>query len=116
MIALLLRGCRPYCILIIALLLIVRQGMVLANKILTHSFEPPFIDIDNYGSRMVSSGWRTSGSTVVSNNFVRLTPDQQVLNKDVVLHFTLKQSHIFGASQKSYSQHSAISHGVIHKC
>ena len=89
MIALLLRGCRPYFILVIALLFVFRQGFVLANKILTHSFEPPFIDIDNYGSRMVSSGWRTAGSTVVSNNFVRLTPDQQVTEKESLLSFQI---------------------------
>ena len=50
---------------------------VLSEKLKTHSFEPPFSDIDYSGEKMVSNLWRTGGSTRVTNNFVRLTPDQQ---------------------------------------
>lgn len=53
------------------------QYHAMAEKINTHSFEPPFQDIDTSGSRMVSNYWRGSGSTTVNNNFARLTPDQQ---------------------------------------
>lgn len=42
-----------------------------------HSFEPPFADVDASGSRIISPHWRTSGTTVVNNNFIRLTPDRQ---------------------------------------
>lgn len=42
-----------------------------------HSFEPPFTDVDSNGERMISRHWRTSGSTVVNSNFIRLTPDRQ---------------------------------------
>ena len=40
------------------------------------SFEPPFNEVDQSGHRMVV-GYRASGSTVVTNNFVRLAPEQQ---------------------------------------
>ena len=64
-------------ILIITLIMIYQQDSN-AMKIVSHSFEAPFKSIDNSGLRMVSSGWRTSGSAIINTNFVRLTPDQQV--------------------------------------
>ena len=77
----LLSGWRRYDLLtILILILVYQQDSVQANKITTHSFEPPFRDIDNSGQRMVNTGWRTGGATVINKNFVRLTPDQQVLS------------------------------------
>lgn len=48
-----------------------------AEKLDFHTFEPPFNDVDHAGQRMVSRHWRPSGTAVVQNNFVRLTPDRQ---------------------------------------
>jgi mannose-binding lectin 2 len=48
-----------------------------AEKIPELSFQAPFDDMDHAGDRMVSRLWRTAGSTAVSSNFVRLTPDRQ---------------------------------------
>lgn len=42
-----------------------------------HSFEPPYTDVDTSGQRLASQHWRASGTTVVNNNFIRLTPDRQ---------------------------------------
>jgi len=42
----------------------------------TLSFEPPFNEVDSGGVRMVKN-WKSAGSTMVSQNFVRLTPDRQ---------------------------------------
>lgn len=42
-----------------------------------HNFAPPFQDVDNSGERLVSKHWRSSGTAVVNNNFIRLTPDRQ---------------------------------------
>lgn len=42
-----------------------------------HSFQPPFEEFDSLtGTRSVPH-WRSSGTTVVNSNFVRLTPDRQ---------------------------------------
>lgn len=48
-----------------------------AEKLGFHTFEPPFNDIDSNGERMINRHWRTSGTTVVNSNFIRLTPDRQ---------------------------------------
>jgi hypothetical protein len=53
------------------------QQHATAEKIESHTFEPPFKDVDTSGLRMVSHNWRSSGSTMVNSNFARLTPDQQ---------------------------------------
>jgi len=50
---------------------------LLEYSVATHNFAPPFQEIDNSGERLVSKHWRNSGTTVVNNNFVRLTPDRQ---------------------------------------
>jgi len=42
-----------------------------------HTFQPPFQEVDASGTRVVNSQWRQSGTTVVNNNFIRLTPDRQ---------------------------------------
>jgi lectin, mannose-binding 2 len=42
-----------------------------------HSFQAPFTKVDSSGSRIVSDEFRASGTTVVNQNFVRLTPDRQ---------------------------------------
>lgn len=41
------------------------------------SFQPPFQEVDTTGTRIVNGHFRTSGTTVVNNNFIRLTPDRQ---------------------------------------
>lgn len=48
-----------------------------AEQLEYHTFQPPFQDVDSSGERLASKHWRTSGATVVNNNFVRLTPDRQ---------------------------------------
>ena len=48
-----------------------------AEKIDHLSFKAPFEETDVSGQRLVGSGWKTSGTTVVNKNFVRLTPDRQ---------------------------------------
>ena len=60
----------------------------LAERLDFHSFEPPFTEVDHAGTRMVSRHWRPSGTTVVQSNFVRLTPDRQVIFQYalIVLH------------------------------
>jgi len=48
-----------------------------ANILHPHSFNAPFTVQDRYGKRLVSKTWSTSGSTVINENFVRLTPAKQ---------------------------------------
>jgi mannose-binding lectin 2 len=48
-----------------------------SEKLEFHSFESPFTEVDGAGVRILSRLWRTHGSTVVNNNFIRLTPDRQ---------------------------------------
>ena len=48
-----------------------------SEKLGYHSFEPPFTDVDSSGLKQVNNHWRISGSTIVQNNFLRLTPDRQ---------------------------------------
>ena len=67
----------PFLGLIVVTLLSSLQQNVNAEKISSHSFTPPFEEIDTSGQRMVQHGWRVSGATVVNNNFARLTPDLQ---------------------------------------
>lgn len=67
----------PFIGLIAVTLLLSLQQNVNAEKISSHSFQPPFEEIDTSGQRMVQHGWRVSGATVVNNNFARLTPDLQ---------------------------------------
>lgn len=67
----------PFIGLIAVTLLLSLLQNVHAEKISSHSFTPPFEEIDTSGQRMVQHGWRVSGSTVVNNNFARLTPDLQ---------------------------------------
>lgn len=61
------------------LLLLLAIFLALANASILerHSFAPPFSLTDNAGNRKVSNFFREGGSTVVHNNFVRLTPDRQ---------------------------------------
>mmetsp|Transcript_5382 Transcript_5382/g.5546 ORF Transcript_5382/g.5546 Transcript_5382/m.5546 type:complete len:414 (+) Transcript_5382:70-1311(+) len=56
---------------------LVISHMGMGEKLDYLSFEPPFTDVDNSGTRMISRDWRISGSTSVNSNFVRLTPDKQ---------------------------------------
>ena len=48
-----------------------------AEKLEQLSFKAPFEDTDVAGQRLVGNGWKTSGTTVVNKNFIRLTPDRQ---------------------------------------
>jgi hypothetical protein len=64
-------------LLVLAVVAAAMLRVISADKMEYHSFEAPFSDVDNQGLRMVSRHWRSSGSTVVVNNFARLTPDQQ---------------------------------------
>ena len=48
-----------------------------AETLESHSFEPPFTEVDSSGDLMVNKHWRDSGHALVSKNFVRLTPDRQ---------------------------------------
>jgi len=48
-----------------------------ATKLTSQSFEPPFDDVDSTGTRVLGRQWKSSGTTVVNTNFVRLTPDRQ---------------------------------------
>jgi mannose-binding lectin 2 len=48
-----------------------------ANFLEFHSFEPPYSEVDVSGVRLASPNWRASGTTIVNNNFIRLTPDRQ---------------------------------------
>jgi mannose-binding lectin 2 len=48
-----------------------------AEQLDYHTFQPPFAEVDNSGERLASQHWKSSGETVVNNNFIRLTPDRQ---------------------------------------
>lgn len=50
---------------------------VSGEQLETHSFEPPFNEVDSSGGRMVNKWWRHSGHAVLNQNFIRLTPDRQ---------------------------------------
>lgn len=65
-----------------SLTLVVLSALVLVRlscgEILeSHTFQPPYQEVDGAGTRLVSSHWRTSGTAVVNSNFIRLTPDRQ---------------------------------------
>ena len=48
-----------------------------ADRLPFHSWEPPFTEFGDNGDRIISQVWKASGTAVVNNNFVRLTPDRQ---------------------------------------
>ena len=48
-----------------------------ADRLPFHSWEPPFTEFGENGDRIISQVWKASGTAVVNNNFVRLTPDRQ---------------------------------------
>lgn len=58
---------------LILLLAVVVNG----EKLEQHSFEAPFEEVDHSGQKIVGKHWRQFGTTVVNNNFIRLTPDRQ---------------------------------------
>lgn len=60
-----------------AVVLLVLLATATADFLEFHSFEPPYTEVDAAGQREISQYWRTSGTTVVNNNFIRLTPDRQ---------------------------------------
>ena len=65
-----------FCQFILSLVLAVA---LVANSTLLehHSFEPPFQDVDNFGNRIINKQFKIFGTTVVNNNFIRITPDRQ---------------------------------------
>lgn len=62
---------------LLLLLLVVLVARASAGALESHSFEPPFAEVDSSGDLMVNKHWRDSGHALVSKNFVRLTPDRQ---------------------------------------
>lgn len=63
-------------ILFVVLLSALVVSLAGGTKLDAQSFAPPFNEVDSSGNRMVRN-WKTSGATMVSTNFVRLTPDRQ---------------------------------------
>jgi mannose-binding lectin 2 len=61
----------------IILVLLLAASVAVAERLNPQSFEPPFAEVDHSGERIVGRQWRSSGSTKVLNNYVRLTPDRQ---------------------------------------
>ena len=62
---------------LVALVLVSMLSLAIAETLESHSFEPPFTEVDSSGDLMVNKHWRDSGHALVSKNFVRLTPDRQ---------------------------------------
>ena len=62
---------------LIAISLSVFPYIAWGEKLVHHTFNAPFEDIDAAGSRLASPHWRTSGTAEVNKNFIRLTPDRQ---------------------------------------
>jgi len=58
-------------------LCLILAAVALAEPLQHASFSPPFTEVDSAGDRIVNKNWRTSGSTEVMKNFIRLTPDRQ---------------------------------------
>ena len=58
-------------------LCLVLAAVALAAPLEHASFLPPYAEVDSAGDRMINKHWRTSGTTEVMKNFVRLTPDRQ---------------------------------------
>jgi lectin, mannose-binding 2 len=62
------------------IILIVLQTWILSfsSELLEfHSFEPPYAEVDTITGQRIIPNWRTAGTTVVNNNFIRITPDRQ---------------------------------------
>jgi len=68
---------RPFLLSLVVFFFVLLLVSVDAERIESASFSPPFSEVDSGGSRMVNKHWRSSGAAMVSNNFVRLTPDRQ---------------------------------------
>jgi mannose-binding lectin 2 len=51
--------------------------MAFSERMEQFTFKAPFEDTDVSGTRVVGNNWKTSGTTVVNKNFIRLTPDRQ---------------------------------------
>ncbi len=62
---------------LVALVLASKLSLAIAETLESHSFEPPFTEVDSSGDLTVNKHWRDSGHALVSKNFVRLTPDRQ---------------------------------------
>ncbi|KAJ1411900.1 legume-like lectin [Ochromonadaceae sp. CCMP2298] len=62
-----------YCLALLVLLM----GQVCSEKMESFSFAAPFESTDLAGVRVVGDSWKTSGTTEVLKNFIRLTPDRQ---------------------------------------
>lgn len=83
------------------LALLVGRSLGITHEHLT--FDPPFRDVDHYGKRMVGIDWDMSGAAKALKNFVRLTPDLQVLYSTVVVLCTwINAAHISPAVPREY--------------
>ena len=60
-----------------SLLLVAIFANAIGELLEYHTFQPPFQEVDSTGARLPSPHWRTYGTAVVNNNFIRLTPDRQ---------------------------------------
>ena len=121
---------------VLALFLCVAVLLAHAEFLDFQSFQPPFQEVDTTGTRIINSHFRTSGTTVVNNNFVRLTPDRQskkggvwsrkpvgVPSLSSVLKFRIsgQGKNFFGDGiamwlvQQSYHIEGSI-HGLFEKC
>lgn len=61
----------------VAFSLLLLQLFANAERLEHHTFQPPFEQVDSAGVRIVNPHWKTSGTTTVNKNFIRLTPDRQ---------------------------------------
>jgi len=64
---------------VVIVVILALSGLLLGNaeKLDQFTFQPPFAESDISGTRLVGDNWKTSGTTVVNKNFIRLTPDRQ---------------------------------------
>ena len=60
-----------------SLFLVALFSIISCEKLEYFTFEPPFEEIDTIGGQRVINNFRSSGTTVVNANFIRLTPDRQ---------------------------------------
>lgn len=66
-----------HCAFLLLFLLCCRVSECSNEFLESHTFQPPFQDVDTTGNRIINDNWRTSGTAVVNSNFIRLTPDRQ---------------------------------------
>uniref|UniRef100_A0A7S0XEJ2 L-type lectin-like domain-containing protein n=1 Tax=Chromulina nebulosa TaxID=96789 RepID=A0A7S0XEJ2_9STRA len=62
---------------LILLLILISINKINGEILSSHSFEPPFENIDSLGGQRIIPNWRAGGTTVINSNFIRITPDRQ---------------------------------------